>query len=101
MSPTWCTACREGGARRATRLSVRAGGRALRRVARRQRASTGRHRLVGIADLLTAVPPAARRLTAVHLDADSESAGEVLSFEQGGSCCEERCGANVGRCASA
>jgi predicted nucleic acid-binding protein len=44
-------------------------------------ARTGRHRAVGIADLLTAVLASEHRLTIVHYDADFEIAAEVLPFE--------------------
>jgi predicted nucleic acid-binding protein len=44
-------------------------------------AHSGRHRAVGIADLLTAVLAAERRMTVVHYDADFEIAAGVLSFE--------------------
>jgi predicted nucleic acid-binding protein len=40
-------------------------------------AESGRHRAVGIADLLTAVVAAQHRLTIVHYDADFEIAAEV------------------------
>jgi predicted nucleic acid-binding protein len=49
--------------------------------AQRALARTGRHRAVGIADLLTAVLAAEHRMTVVHYDADFEIAAEVLSFE--------------------
>jgi predicted nucleic acid-binding protein len=49
--------------------------------AQRSLARTGRHRAVGIADLLTAVLAAEHRMTVVHYDADFEIAAEVLSFE--------------------
>ncbi|GAB4078827.1 PIN domain-containing protein [Nostocoides australiense] len=45
-------------------------------------AVTGRHRAVGIADLLTAVLAQEHRLTVIHYDADFEFAGEVLHFAQ-------------------
>jgi predicted nucleic acid-binding protein len=49
--------------------------------AKRASARSGRHRAVGIADLLTAVLAAEHRMTVVHYDADFEIAAEVLSFE--------------------
>jgi predicted nucleic acid-binding protein len=44
-------------------------------------ARTGRHRAVGIADLLTAVLAAEHGLTVLHYDSDFEIAAEVLDFE--------------------
>ena len=49
--------------------------------ARRVLAGTGRHRAVGIADLLTAVLAVQHRVAIVHYDADFEIAAEVLPFE--------------------
>jgi predicted nucleic acid-binding protein len=49
--------------------------------AHRALARTGRHRAVGIADLLTAVLAAQHRLTIVHYDSGFETAAEVLPFE--------------------
>jgi predicted nucleic acid-binding protein len=49
--------------------------------AQRILARTGRHRAVGIADLLTAVLAAEHRATIVHYDADFEIAADVLEFE--------------------
>ncbi len=49
--------------------------------AQRSLARTGRHRAVGIADLLTAVLAAQHGMTIVHYDADFEIAAEVLAFE--------------------
>ena len=49
--------------------------------AQRSLARTGRHRAVGIADLLTAVLAAQHGMTVVHYDADFEIAAEVLPFE--------------------
>ena len=49
--------------------------------AQRILARTGRHRAVGIADLLTAVLAAEHRVTIVHYDADFEIAADVLEFE--------------------
>lgn len=49
--------------------------------AQRELAGTGRHRAVGIADLLTAVIVAEHRLTLLHYDADFEVAAEVLSLD--------------------
>jgi predicted nucleic acid-binding protein len=46
----------------------------------RELARTGRHRAVGIADLLTAVVAAEHRLTLIHYDADFDTAAEVLDF---------------------
>src|SRR3954454_16802520 len=42
---------------------------------------TGRHRAVGIADLVTAVLAAEHGVTIVHYDADLEIAADVLEFE--------------------
>jgi predicted nucleic acid-binding protein len=49
--------------------------------AQRVLARTGRHRAVGIADLLTAVLAAEHGLTVLHYDSDFETAAEVLNFE--------------------
>jgi predicted nucleic acid-binding protein len=49
--------------------------------AQRQLAGTGRHRAVGIADLLTAVLAAQHHMTVLHYDADFGIAAEVLPFE--------------------
>lgn len=49
--------------------------------AQRELARTGRHRAVGIADLLTAVLAAEHRLMLLHYDADFEIAGEVIDVE--------------------
>ncbi len=49
--------------------------------AQRELARTGRHRAVGIADLLTAVLAADHNITVVHYDADFEVAAEVLDFQ--------------------
>jgi predicted nucleic acid-binding protein len=49
--------------------------------AQRVLARTGRHRAVGIPDLLTAVLAAEHRLTAVHYDADFEMAAQVVEFQ--------------------
>jgi predicted nucleic acid-binding protein len=49
--------------------------------AQRELARTGRHRAVGIADLLTAVLAARHGLTVVHYDADFEVAASVVPFE--------------------
>jgi predicted nucleic acid-binding protein len=49
--------------------------------AQRILARTGRHRAVGIADLVTAVLAAEHRVTIVHYDADFEIAADVLEFE--------------------
>ena len=46
----------------------------------RELARNGRHRAVGIADLLTAILAAHHRLTVVHYDADFDIAAEVLDF---------------------
>ena len=51
--------------------------------AQRALARTGRHRAVGIADLLTAVLAAEHGMTVLHYDSDFETAAEVLDFEQG------------------
>jgi predicted nucleic acid-binding protein len=49
--------------------------------AQRKLARTGRHRAVGVHDLLTAVLAAAHNLTVVHYDSDFETAATVLAFE--------------------
>ena len=49
--------------------------------AQRGLARTGRHRAVGIANLLTAVLAAEHGVTIVHYDSDFEIAAEVLEFE--------------------
>ena len=49
--------------------------------AQRVLAGTGRHRAVGITDLLTAVLAAEHGVTVVHYDADFEIAAEVLEFQ--------------------
>lgn len=49
--------------------------------AQRSLSRTGRHRAVGIADLLTAVLAAQHGMTIVHYDADFDVAAEVLEFE--------------------
>jgi hypothetical protein len=51
--------------------------------AQRALARTGRHRAVGIADLLTAVLAAEHGMTVLHYDSDFEIAAEVLDFEHG------------------
>ena len=45
-------------------------------------ATSGRHRAVGIADLLTATVASQHRLTIVHYDADFEIAAQVIDFDQ-------------------
>ena len=49
--------------------------------AQRALAATGRHRAVGMADLLAAALAAARRLTIVHYDAGFDTAATVLTFD--------------------
>jgi len=49
--------------------------------AQRVLARTGRHRAVGVADLLTAVLAAEHRMTVVHYDGDFEIAAEVVEFQ--------------------
>jgi predicted nucleic acid-binding protein len=49
--------------------------------AQRALATTGRHRAVGMADLLTAALAAAHQLIVVHYDADFETAATVLTFD--------------------
>ena len=49
--------------------------------AQRELARTGRHRAVGIADLLTAVLAGEHRLTLVHYDADFDIAAQVIDFD--------------------
>jgi predicted nucleic acid-binding protein len=44
-------------------------------------AKRGRHRSVGIADMLTAVAAHKHRLTVLHYDADFDTAATVLDFE--------------------
>ena len=44
-------------------------------------ASVGRHRSVGIADLLTATIAEAHRLTVIHYDSDFNTAATILDFE--------------------
>ena len=48
--------------------------------AQRQLASTGRHRAVGMADLLIATLADAHDVTLIHYDADFEIAAEILPF---------------------
>lgn len=48
--------------------------------AQRELARTGRHRAVGIADLLTAVLASEHRVTLIHYDSDFDLAAEVLDF---------------------
>ncbi len=49
--------------------------------AQRELARSGRHRAVGIADLLTAVLAAEHRLTLLHYNADFDIASEVLDAD--------------------
>jgi predicted nucleic acid-binding protein len=49
--------------------------------AQRALARTGRHRAVGITDLLTAVLSGDHRLTLVHYDPHFEVAAEVIDFD--------------------
>jgi predicted nucleic acid-binding protein len=49
--------------------------------AQRELARTGRHRAVGIADLLTAVLASEHRITLVHYDADFDIAADVLDLD--------------------
>jgi predicted nucleic acid-binding protein len=49
--------------------------------AQRELARTGRHRSVGVHDLLTATLAAAHGLTVVHYDSDFETAATILAFE--------------------
>jgi predicted nucleic acid-binding protein len=49
--------------------------------AQRNLARTGRHRAVGLADLLTAVLAVEHRRTVIHYDSDFEIASEVVRFE--------------------
>jgi predicted nucleic acid-binding protein len=49
--------------------------------AQRELARTGRHRSVGVHDLLTAALAAAHHLTVVHYDSDFETAATILAFE--------------------
>jgi predicted nucleic acid-binding protein len=48
--------------------------------AQRQLASTGRHRAVGMTDLLIATLADAHDVTLIHYDADFEIAAEILPF---------------------
>lgn len=50
--------------------------------AQRELTRTGRHRAVGIADLLTAVVAGEHRMTVIHYDADFDIAAEVLDFDR-------------------
>lgn len=49
--------------------------------AQRELARTGRHRAVGIADLLTAVLCGQHRMTIIHYDSDFDIAAAVLDFD--------------------
>jgi predicted nucleic acid-binding protein len=49
--------------------------------AQRDLARTGRHREVGVHDLLTAAIAAAHNLIVVHYDSDFETAATVLTFQ--------------------
>lgn len=49
--------------------------------AQRVLARTGRHRAVGVPDLLIAILAAGHGLTLIHYDADFEAAAEVIAFE--------------------
>jgi predicted nucleic acid-binding protein len=49
--------------------------------AQRALARSGRHRAVGIADLLTAVLASQHNVTLLHYDGDFEAAAEVIAFE--------------------
>ena len=49
--------------------------------AQRELARSGRHRAVGIADLLTAVLASEHSMTLVHYDADFDIAAEVIEFD--------------------
>lgn len=49
--------------------------------AQRSLARQGRHRAVGMPDLLTAVLAAQHRLTVLHHDSDFETAAEVIDFD--------------------
>jgi predicted nucleic acid-binding protein len=49
--------------------------------AQRELARAGRHRAVGVHDLMRAVLAAAHNLTVVHYDSDFETAATVLAFE--------------------
>lgn len=49
--------------------------------AQRDLARTGRHRAVGIADLLTAVLAVEHHLTLLHYDSDFEIAAEVMDLD--------------------
>jgi predicted nucleic acid-binding protein len=48
--------------------------------AQRELARSGRHRAVGITDLLVSVLAAEHRLTVLHYDADFETAAEAIGF---------------------
>ena len=49
--------------------------------AQRELARTGRHRAVGVHDLLTAAIAAAHNVIVVHYDSDFETAATVLTFQ--------------------
>jgi predicted nucleic acid-binding protein len=49
--------------------------------AQRALASSGRHRSVGVSDLLTAVLASTHELTVLHYDGDFEIAAEVVAFD--------------------
>jgi predicted nucleic acid-binding protein len=49
--------------------------------AQRALATTGQHRAVGMADLLTATLASAHQLTVIHYDADFETAATVFDFQ--------------------
>jgi predicted nucleic acid-binding protein len=49
--------------------------------AQRELARSGRHRAVGMPDLLTAVLATQHKLTVIHYDADFTTAAEVLALE--------------------
>jgi hypothetical protein len=49
--------------------------------AQRELARTGRHRSVGVYDLLTAALAAGHNLTVVHYDSDFETAATILAFD--------------------
>ncbi len=49
--------------------------------AQRELAASGRHRSVGVPDLLTAVLASTHHLTLIHYDADFEIAAQVLTLD--------------------
>jgi predicted nucleic acid-binding protein len=69
--------------------------------AQRDLARTGRHRAVGIGDLLTVGLPAEHGTTVLHHDSNFETAADVLDFGHRWACHAEPRGAMPGRYAAA